>query len=565
MTFYDDAPRTERSRPSLLGGLIERCTRRLGRSDERALPGSDRPTSHRRGRLRLTGGLAVALTVVGAATATATSAQITRKPVLNTKKPVLTVGIPSAPTSLNPALDSLGWQSLVHELSYATLTHLRPNESAAPELATSWRYVGTGNRKFEFTLRHDARFADGTPVTAQAVKQWFEYLNAGGTADTLPKLSSVTTVGRWTVVLHLTTPNPSVPYLLSDFDDAAMIASPKALAHPSMLSSATYGAGEYTLVPSETVQASHYTFVPNKFYYQPSAIKYSKVVVDIIPTTASLLSALKAGQLDVAVGDTTTAASAASAGFKVDYASGAWDGIILQNHGGSPTTNPLASQRVRQALNYAINRRAITKALMGKYSLPTSEAITFDGGDKNRNLYPYDPTKAKAMLAAAGYPHGFTLTAVDENYNGNLGNPMVQAVAQNLAAIGVTLNITSESTPGAWVQAGLEGSKLPDAFQITYNGTVPMSLFYTSGFASNGAILNPFKLDDPVLDNLYAKASVARNPTPDWEAMSRRISDEAYIVPVFETPIIVYARKSVGGIYVSGSSTLPFITEWHPT
>lgn len=55
-------------------------------------------------------------------------------------------------------------------LAYAGITHLNPDGTVAPALATSWSYVGTGNETFEFTLRHDARFSDGTPVTASAVK-----------------------------------------------------------------------------------------------------------------------------------------------------------------------------------------------------------------------------------------------------------------------------------------------------------------------------------------------------------------------------------------------------------
>jgi peptide/nickel transport system substrate-binding protein len=520
------------------------------------LAGRLRPASsstRRSRRASLTVSVLVLGTVVGA-TATGTQAQTT--------KPVLTIGIESAPTTLNPGLDSTGWQTPLHQLSYANLTNLRPNGVIAPELATSWHFIGTGNKEFELNLRHDAGFSDGTPVTAQAVKAWLDYCDSPTSiySGDVGKYS-VTIVGKWTVIMHLATPDPIIAFWLSDFAGVGMIASAKAT--PAMLASGTDGAGEYVLVPSETVAGNHYTLVPNKYYYQPSAIKYSRVVIDIIPTASSMLAALTSGQLGAAEGDTTTAASAASAGFSVDYASGAWDGLYLQNHGGSPTTNPLASQRVRQALNYAINRKAITTALMGKYSTPTSEALTIDGGTKYTNFYPYDPTKAKQLLSAAGWAKGFTLTVVDENYNGNLGDPMVQALAQELSAIGVTLKITTESTPGAWVQVGLEGNNLPDAFQATWNSAGPMAQFYGVSFAPT-AIFNPFKLTDPALAKLNAEATVAKNATPYWVAMSKYITQQAYILPVFETPEILYASKDIGGVQMSGIGVLPYATGWFP-
>ena len=65
--------------------------------------------------------------------------------------------------------------------------------------------------------------------------------------------------------------------------------------------------------------------------------------------------------------------------------------------------------QVRQALNYAVNRQAVTQAIYGKYGVPTDETGSLDGLVPSlQNYYSYNPAKAKSLLAAAGYPNGFT-------------------------------------------------------------------------------------------------------------------------------------------------------------
>ena len=175
-----------------------------------------------------------------------------------------------------------------------------PRRELFPGLATSWRYVGDDNETFEFTLRQGAHFSDGTEVTASAVKSWFEYFaNAKGPYVDQLNLKSVSTVGEWTVIMHEKSPSPELASTLAD-TDIGYVASPKASANPSVLDEGTDGAGPYVVVPSQSVAGSQYTLVPNAYYYDPCAIRFSKVVVKIISQPSTLLEAIKSGELDVA-------------------------------------------------------------------------------------------------------------------------------------------------------------------------------------------------------------------------------------------------------------------------
>src|ERR1700722_11367865 len=164
--------------------------------------------------------IALAVVAAGSYLVTTTSSAATTKPVLS-------FATATAPTNLNPAIDI---DDDVLSLAYASIIHITPSGQSAPGLATSWGYVGNGNRTFEFTLRNNARFSDGTPVTAQAVKRWMIYFSSapGAFAKNIP-CSSIQTVGRWKVVIHLSTPTPIMPYLLSEPDMSGFVGSSKTL------------------------------------------------------------------------------------------------------------------------------------------------------------------------------------------------------------------------------------------------------------------------------------------------------------------------------------------------
>jgi len=481
-------------------------------------------------------------------------------------KPVLNVGLKDG-SGINPATTPSG-ASQLESLAYAAITHLRPDGSIAPGLAASWHYVGTGNREFTFTLRSDARFSDGMPVTASAVKTWLDYfVKAKGPAATNIPIASITTSGTRTVTLHLSAPNPIVPYLLSEVLNIGYVASPSAVAHPATLGTRTAGAGPYMLAPGQSVSGNQYVFVPNKHFYDQSAIHYSKVVVKVITEPSTMLEAAKTGQLDVAYGDITTADSAQSAGLDVVSAPSAWVGIAILNHGaklssGSP--NPLANAKVRQALNYALDRKTITQAIVGKYGTPTSEAATTDGDDAASNgYYSYDPAKAKALLAAAGYANGLTLAVVSQSYIGTLGDPVVQAMAKYLAAVGVKLQVT---------RAAAAGQYLPKVQSGTFAGTgisesplLPMYQFY-SYFLAPKAFFNQGGWSDPAIDKLWQEGSAADAATAasNWKAITDRTTAQALELPVFKANALWYASKKVGGVAFSGASGAPYPTEWFP-
>jgi peptide/nickel transport system substrate-binding protein len=517
------------------------------------------------GSARVIGAVGVLAIALCIGVATATGAR-------RATAPVLRIGIATDVGQFDPSKTGNGPENLQFALAYTPIIQLKAGGKLAPGLATSWHYFNSksgANKGFEFTLRHDARFSDGSPVTANAVKAWLQYF-AGGTspccAAVVGSIRSIQTVGRWTVRLFLKSSNPIMPYALSEGFDVGYVVGPKALADPSKLGTQTDGAGPYVLVPSESVTGDTYTYAPNPYYFDKAAVKFSKVVLKVIQNPSSMLQAAQTGQVDIAAGDYTTAAGAERAGLTVVHSLFESDGLTFLDKSGT-LSKPLADVRVRQALNYAIDRNAITAALQGKYGKPTSEVVTTDGFDpKYENYYPYNPAKAKALLAAAGYPNGGVhLSVIDAGaFNGNLGDPLTQAIAKYLSAIGVTLDITTAPTATEWLQQLLSGKFA--ALTLTRGGD-PMWIFWGI-FIKPGTAGNQRTWSDPVLNKLWVqggRASSAAAAKKIWQQMSVRTVTQADFLPVFWFSRIWYVSKRIGGFTLAPPfPSTPSPTAWYP-
>jgi peptide/nickel transport system substrate-binding protein len=516
-----------------------------------------------RRRFRACAGLALAIVMVAAAGCGGggrSSDSSSTNGSGDASKPVLRIGITGTGLSFDPGRDGTGPQTTMRALAYEALIHMEPDGTYAPGLATSWRYVGSGNRVFELTLRDGVKFSDGTPLTAKALKTWFGYFNKHSPLANTPGIERLEVVDRLTARLRLSSANASLPYMLSDQFSAGAVVSPKALARPKKLGSTTAGAGPYVLDAGDTVVGDHYTYVPNELYYNPSAIKYRQVTVKVISNPQSMLQATTSGQLDVAEGDASTAPAAQKAGLSIASAPGQFTGLWVYDRVGK-LAPPMKDVRVRQALNYALDRKAITTGLMGELADPSSQLLTVDAVDETSNdYYPYDPEKARELLAAAGYPNGFSLPILSETFAGTLGDPVTQAIAKYFEAVGVKVRIISTSSSSEYTTKQLSGD-YPVA--ELFVEALPMKVIYSAAFAKDG-VVNFGGAVDPRLDALYAKANVSEDPSTDLQAVSRYMTEQALFVPVFQGRIIYFVSDRVDGVKMSVAANRPKPTDWSP-
>ena len=475
---------------------------------------------------------------------------------------VLTVVTVASPQSLDPgkAQQNDAW---FDQLAYEPLIVRKSDGTMAPGLATSWSYQGTDNKTFVLHLRSGVKFSDGSTLTAKTVVDHFGYVEkAHGQLAPFLTGDTFTATGPLTVRITAAAPNPNFPLLFTQDYIVGGIISAKGLASTAQLGTHTFGAGPYMLDASATVTGDHYTYVPNPNYYDRKDVHWHKVVLKVITNAQSVLNALRSGQAQVAVGDPSTIQAARGGGLTVASAPLLWNGVTLADRDGT-VARPLADVRVRQALNYATNRKVIAGALFTGNGSPVDQ-VTVPGGygydPAMAKAYPYDPNKAKQLLAQAGYPNGFTLKLVTSEFQQM--NLLAQALGQQWRQVGVNLRITDDANPNQYVSDSFSG-KFP-AFTTAF-GQLPVWMEGPSLFLPPAAY-NPFHTKDATLQSLYDQSSRASGA--DKTGLDRQIVDhltrQAWFVPVVSTGLPYYATKTVTGVATSVHAPLLSLYEVRP-
>ncbi|MFI7294894.1 ABC transporter substrate-binding protein [Streptomyces sp. NPDC050121] len=470
------------------------------------------------------------------------------------------------PSTFNPARAGItvgeNWYT---PLAYDSLIHRGPNSKYEPGLATSWKYVGKGNREFQLTLRPGVKFADGTPVTTAAVVNSLKYTFADPNSPQAPSLGKVTVeaTGERTVTLKLARPNPEMPYNLSSTTHLSSVISAKGLANKKALGHETFGAGPYVLDEKATVSGDHYTYTPNRNYYNKSAIRYDKIVIKVVSSTNAALSLLKTGAADLAQGDINTLDSAKSANLKTYSTLVAETGIQLTGRAKGAGAKPLRSKLVRQALNYAIDRKAIAEGLLHGTGKPVNQVGTPGTPDyleSEADRYAYDPDKAKSLLAKAGYPNGFSATMLSLTVNPPTSD-VAQAVISDWAKIGVKVRAVNASDGSKYSREYLSGEHP----MVSYGyGYIPLFLYAKQFYLPTPGLM--YGGDDPKVASLVKQGDTAMGAEQRslYDQATRRAIDQAWLVPVTSFSVFYYTSPKVKGVKVDLQRPLLDLTELSP-
>lgn len=467
----------------------------------------------------------------------------------------------------NPALATTkaAWLAISYSLVYAPLIHQTPDGRLEPALAASWEYIDESgsdpNSVFQLKLRDGAKFADGSTVTPDAVAEWLKYFVAqtGPLAGVLGEDPQFEVVGSDTVTIRMTSPNPSLPAILSDAGgNIAYVVSPKGLADLDSLGANAHGAGPYVLDNANSVRGDQYTYTPNENYYDQDAIKFKQVVVKVIPDASSRLAAQESGQIDVALGDSSTAKPAKDAGLGVVMSPRGVIELVLDVKGG--LAPELKDKRVREAINHAIDRKSIAEALLGSADAAASAFLPTDVDTGLNDYWTYDPEKAKSLLADAGHADGFTMKALVQGaYFGQLGEPLMRAVAQDLSKVGINLDITSYATDPEYGK-DVFANKAPGFAMTGFVADTP-TIYRT--YLAPTASANFFG-EDEVLAKQFDAGARAEDPTKDWAEMWTRFTTEAYVAPVVVNPTYYYVSDVIDGVEATNIRPVSLPTEWSP-
>lgn len=468
----------------------------------------------------------------------------------------LNVQFSGPPISLNPALNGNGGSSIFTSLDYDPLIYLSGSGELVPDLATSWRYVGNGNKVFELTLRRGVRFTDGSLMTARAVANSMNYfLRAGGSLiGGVGQIASVTARGDDTVRVVYKTSNPDAAMSMDQYSGIGSIIGPTGLAAPKSLLTSSDGTGQYTFDNGGSVTNSSYSYVRNPHYFNPPAQRFNQVSVKVITDPSAVIAAAETGEVQYAAGSASTAAAAAASGLAVLKEPFFNWSLILPPSGGA--VKAIANRDVRQAIAYALDRPALARALGGTFSAASGQVLLpgTDGYVPGRG-YDYDLRKARQLMARAGYPHGFSMPILTESLL-DPDTTISQAVAQALSGIGIRASLSVVST-GIGQFAAAAMSKQYAAVLFPSAGT---DMFQLAQQILAPGIFNPFALSTPppvqeLLDRAYASAGETR--TRLYQQVNEMLTDTAAVVPIMSSDPPNYVSGDLGNVVESVTNPNP--------
>jgi peptide/nickel transport system substrate-binding protein len=363
----------------------------------------------------------------------------------------LVVGLVAEPTSMDPGqLNDINSMRVLSSV-YDTLVRFKEESfTLEPGLATAWT-ISPDGLTYTFTLRRGVKFHDGTPFDAEAVKYTYDRLLDPNhpDADTGPfpfatfyygPIKQVTVIDPNTVRFLLK--EPFSPLLNNLTLNTGRIVSPAAVrkwkkefaSHPS-------GTGPFKFVSWQKNVRIELGQNPG---YWGGAPKLERLVFRPLIEEQTRVTELLSGGVDFIVDVPPDNVDQLKKDARFTYYGQPGPHIWWVTF--NTQKKPFSDVRVRRALNHAVNREALARDILKGTATPAvgpiPPAIPWAYSDQVTK-YPYDPERAKKLLAEAGFPNGFPAVFWIPESGSGMQSPktMAQAIQADLAAVGVTASI----------------------------------------------------------------------------------------------------------------------------
>jgi peptide/nickel transport system substrate-binding protein len=355
----------------------------------------------------------------------------------------LTFAIDAYPQDLDPLSPTVDITSLqIFDSWWEYLVRPTPDGSTfEPMLATSWT-ISPDKETYTFNLRQGVKFSDGTPMTTHDVVESLQqaFSNSGSQISFLgPQVTSVTAPTPSTVVIQMKSPWAYMLADLSGFNAAILpytyidkVGYKTFLQHP-------YGTGPFMLTSMSA--GSSVTVSRNPYYWEAGHPYLDSITFVATPSDIARATAVTGGQADISEDPPLNQVASLKANSAVQVY------VVPASQVETIVTNvkeaPLDNEKIRQAISLAIDRSAIVKAALFGYGSAASTFIVPPPGetlqDTSLNLYPYNPTMAKALVQQSGIP-----TPIDVTFSLSQGaaqDAIAAVVQQDLQVIGINVNI----------------------------------------------------------------------------------------------------------------------------
>jgi peptide/nickel transport system substrate-binding protein len=380
-----------------------------------------------------------------------------------------------------------------------------------PRAATSWTVVD--NTTLDFHLRSGVQFSNGETLDANAVVFSFNRTMSPATkslqTSIFSNVKSVVATSKLTVRWLLSQADP----LLLQYLVTYPILPPQYTTQTGGgIGTAPIGSGPYKLLQFQTGQGI--TLERNPRYWGPKPA-YRYAAYRTLPSSEAQLASLLSGEVQIAANLDPGQALSIESNPKVKIISKPTlllALITLDQAGRTDPNGPMTNQRVRRALNQAVDVNAIVKDILHGYATPIAAGanpLQF-GFDPSVTPWPYDPQKARQLLDAAGYHNGLKLRMISQNADITDQALTAQAVQRYLGQVGVDVTLDTIGDPdavGSLVISGKAGPMIQ--FGNSSGGVFDVGAAYSFIFQCG----NPFSyFCNPVFQKLYNKQATMLDP-----------------------------------------------------
>jgi peptide/nickel transport system substrate-binding protein len=478
----------------------------------------------------------------------------------------VTIGLGSLPPSLEAYAASAPPRSFIVGAIYSALTRVDLSTGTPivkPNVADSWSQEGN-SKTWVFNLIQGKTFPNGEPVNATAVKASLEWvLNPANRAGLRAKISGITSIDVLSEYkVRITTSAPR--YLLPRALGTVAILPPKEFA--------AKGAAAFWRAPVATGPFVATSFTPNVELVlepNPSSLRVvpaaTKIVFKVIPEDASRMSGLRSGGLDVVNKVPTDDIAALRRSFAVNsiIEPATYHMSIMAKSG------PLADKRVRQALNYAVDKQALIDRVNGGLgSIAQAQLVpsNLTGYCREITAYPYDMKKANDLMKQAGVSN---LKLTFQTSTAYITNDvlMAQAIAQMIERLDAVDKVEVEV---------LEFSKFLDVYYL--RGAIPRKDLFAWRMSSSPDLDAGVQMDryttnysthnighsDPRYDEFIAKAyslstrSAAR--TRAFCEAGKILKENAPILWGIHTPDIWAGKKATKRFFIDAGGNIDLVS-----
>lgn len=468
----------------------------------------------------------------------------------------LTLGSVADVVNFAAAQGEYGNRVWYYQAVYDTLLRKKEDATVIPGLAKSWKY-DSSQTKLTLNLRPGLKFTDGTAQDAAAVVKNIiaNRDSKGPAANYLDSVVSAKATNKTTVVLTLKDTDPALLENLAE--TAGLIQSPKTIGSASEKTKPV-GAGPYVFSSTKSRFGSYYTFTKNAKYWDAKNVKYDTLVIKYIKDATAMVDALKTGAVQGAnVATNNAVPTLKAAGLKVVSSYLDCLGIYFADRTGKLGT-PLKDVRVRQAMNYAFDRPAMLQAIDSGYGKVTQQY--FPSASKSylpalNSTYPYDLNKAKALMKAAGYEDGFTLSMPTLAFY--FGDAAYAIIKSQLAKINITVD--EQPQTGATFIGDIMAPKWPAylmQFERSINTWKMLNFMVT-----DNSLFNNDKFTDSTVAG-YVGRIQSSSSEADRISLAKKLNtylvQQAWFLPFYEKQSN-FAFKGISVKSAQAGNVIPFL------